>query len=233
MAPPPEQPRLPGRFAGYLKDWVTQSPTNLGSAVIVAVLVGSLPFGGWKPAERDAVALALPDEKVDAAPFEVTVHEARYAKDFGGELGEDYVEEGSEPPTHVILVLTLRNTSDQTLSRLDLRDSIHVSGLPDPVDYGGEPTAPAHRWTTQILDLEGEPASFSGVGPGMDYTIALHQRTAAATGDLPETLTVELMGKTYRQLSVANNYAWADPAPVAQVSVPLTPGVRITREGRP
>lgn len=218
---------------GYLKDWVTQSPANLGSAVIVAVLVGSLPFGGWKPAERDAVALALPGEKVDAAPFEVTVHEARYAKDFGGELGEDYVEEGSEPPTHVILVLTLRNTSDQTLSQLDLRDSIDVSGLPDPVDYGGEPTAPAHRWTSQLLDLEGEPSSFSGVGPGMDYTIALHQRTSAPTADLPETLTVQLMGKTYRQLSVADNYAWADPAAVAQVSVPLKPGVRITREGSP
>lgn len=198
-----------------MKNWVTASPANFGSAVIVAVLAVTLPFGGWREAEKDALAAPPVGERTTVAPFEVTVERAVHGVDLGGYLTESLVPD----ERHVVVILTLRNTTDQTLTTTDLRQFVAVRGLTAmDGDPEGEDSGPG--WT-QLLDVETEPGPLSGLVPGLDYQVALHRTVAAPAAELPEELTVRLSTLTYRQMSIADQYIWTDPAPAAEVVVPL------------
>lgn len=212
-----EQPGALRRALGWLRAWATKSPKNLGTVALVLILVLSLPFGGWRPAEPDEVPAKPPGVKVVAAPFEVTVERAVYGPDLGGAL----FEESYNTSQHVLVLVRVRNTSDDTLTSLDLRTSISVSGIPEPAGVSDEPEESRQGWVS-MFDASGPPDTLSGLGPGMDYVLGLHQRTLAPDAELDETeLTVTLSGKTYRQLSVADTFGWVDPATTATVTVPL------------
>lgn len=202
----------------WLKAWATKKPANAGTALLVVVLIISLPFGGWRPAAQDEIPQVQAGEAVTAAPFEIRILDAVYGEDLGGHLSP----EGFHDARHVMVVLSLRNTSDLTLSLLDLRDSLTISGLPEPAGAGGGPEdEPGQGWST-VLDVDGPPQALSGLAPGMDYIVGLHHRTLATDEALSEVeLTVSLSAKTYRQQSVSDLYRWMDPTLVATVSVPL------------
>lgn len=206
------------RLGERLRTWLTASPANAGTALLVLILLVSLPFGGWRPAAPDVLAQADPGEPVTAAPYELVVERAIYGPELGGELrNEDYLD-----GQHVLLLLRIRNTSDETLTVLDLRSTIEVRGLPEPLSLAGTPQDPRTAWAS-AYDVHDSPIELAGLGPGMDYVIGLHQRTAAPDSALPETLTVQISSQTYRQMSIADEYRWADPVPVATVVVPLDP----------
>lgn len=216
--PAPPRPGIVGRVGGRFKEWVTASPANLGSALLVAALVGSLPFGGWRAASGDEVAQVAVGQPVEADPFRITVQEARYGEDLGGALRQNYTE-GLQ---HVIVIVTLHNVSDATLRTSELRDTITIEGLPDPVDLLGDPVEEQHRWVNEVFEMvDDQPDVLAAYGPGMDYTLAFSQRTSATPEEMPETLTVTLDRRTYKQRTISKEFAWQDPAPVAEVTVPL------------
>lgn len=228
-----------------LRDWATASPANFGSASVVAVLALSLPFGGWREAEADPLTRQEPGTEITAAPFEVTVVRAVHATDLGGYLTEPY----TPGARHVVVELILRNTSDETLMLSDVRRALSVQGLPvaedeeetaarlEELGFGGEGsegvddagdvetetdtgTEEVVGWT-DFYDMEGEPGLLSGVVPGMDYHLGLHEIVEVPAGQLPEEVTVRLSTLTYRQMSITDQFIWTDPVPTAEVVVPL------------
>lgn len=250
--PEDEEPRgVVARVWTPVKGWATASPTNFGSAVIVAVLAATLPFGGWREAEEDPLATPDPGETLTVAPFEVTVERAVHGVDLGG-----YLTEPSTPGArHVVVELTLKNTSDETLSASDVRPLVSVRGLPaapDPLTEGedaqggtgdtsgdgasggisddtlddtadgtGTESDEIPVGWTDLYDLEAEPGLLTGLVPGLEYEVGLHQIVEVPAGELPEELTIRLSTLTYRQMSITDQYVWTDPVPTAEVVVPL------------
>lgn len=172
----------PVRAWTSLRDWATASPANFGSAAIVAVLAVSLPFGGWREAEEEPLSTPAPGTKVTAAPFEVTVERAVHGTDLGGFLTEPF----TPGARHVVVELTLRNTSDQTLMATDLRQLVSVRGLPEPEIAGGEGDGAADEDTAAALEamgFGGDDGSGDGGGADVDGADSEATDSEATDGD--------------------------------------------------
>jgi hypothetical protein len=173
----------------------------LGVGAGVAALAVSGLFGGLNDVHRPE----LPTVEVKAAdrgsPWNVTVLRARLISDLSP------LKPATAGNHWLGVVATVEVTADE--SRTDLADVLRLSGV-----AGLTSDEPAH--VVQMRDAT-EPVQLN---PGMPEDLAFVWEQAAGTPKAAE-VTLQIYGKTYRLDSIGDKMAWLDPAPRAQVVVPL------------
>lgn len=215
--PEHEGEERPGRLQQILsraQEWILAKPAHVGYVVVIAALLLTVPFGGLAAAPEEELQQVPAGSAATAAPWEITLDRAIY----GPELGGSFV---AGELTHVLLMGTLRNTSERTVPIADLEGSLHVSGLPGAADPLGTPLEDGaiDMSLGGLYDLRPTPIPLRALVPGLDYPIGIHL-TTTNSGALPEAIEVTLSTKTYRQSSLDSSYLWADPVSTAVLRVP-------------
>lgn len=224
-APEPEQP--PSRLATWAKVFGLTSDLITPSNVVVAILALTLlvvgVFGGWgAAAEADATEAEVPvkaaGERVEAKPFELTLHKAIATEEVAGRLPKT-------PGSRYLIVsadLTDRDSryveDDAGITGNLVRQdalSIDAAGL---VRYGkplpeGQAQAPS---VYRVNDTQGQQAFQPGV---LTPVIVVWEQ--ASSEPAPEHLTVTVNSYTWRRSSLDGHLFWTDPTPAARITLPV------------
>jgi hypothetical protein len=211
---------LPTRAGAAARSWVTTSPARAGYAAVGLVLLVSWPFGGWEPADADPPTSTAPGAEVVAAPFTVSVDRAVAGVDLGPPFWplDNGVNPDQADDQHLLLLLTVRNDSDRTLPVSEVfRGLVEVRGPAELVTTTGHPQAGVSAWSAVYTDHE-RPQPLAALGPGLEHQLLLHQ---PVSGEAPETVSVDLLQRTYRQSSLDDTMLWTDGTLRTTVTVPV------------
>lgn len=201
-------------LTGRARTWATATPYRLPTAIAVVGLVLSAPFGGWRTAPSEATPVVPAEQVAEAAPFEVTLDRAYFAARPSESFSE--LDPGQQ---YVVVLGTVTSRHDTSVDAPTLQAAITVLDLPQPVDALGaalEGAAPVPE-----IYSAADSTQLRRLGPDLTYEVGLVFRTAAA--ELPDELTLQVSGHTWRPDAFTREERWLDPAVAAEIVVPLAP----------
>lgn len=207
------RPTAVRRLTERAKTWLTASPRNAGYAVIVAALLLTIPFGGLAAAPQPD-PVSAPGETIAADPWEITLERVIYGRELGGTWLEPFDES-----QHVVVLATVRNTTDTTLLASELDRSLYIRGLPEGLDGLGSPLEDGRiRPQSSIYTLEPMTGELSALAPGITYEVGISLRTMSRT--VPDEVQIEVHKKTYRLASIEERMLWTDEELLTVVTLP-------------
>lgn len=200
------------KWYGYVSDILT--PSRIGLILGAALLLAVGLFGGWGAVDEaiDEVPVVETDEQFGAAPFEITVVSARVFDELEGYFP---AEEGSQ---YIAVSLKVENVSDRPVSSYILSSgtSLGVSGLATvELDSGPQPRVP------QVVRLA-DGLSERTFQPGLPVEILLVWQQDVTVPQAPE-VGVSFSGHIWRKSVMDGTFDWRNPAPAAQIALPLKP----------
>ncbi|RYI99982.1 MAG: hypothetical protein EON52_24650 [Actinomycetales bacterium] len=98
---------------------------------VAAVILASGLFGGLERAETTEIEALKVGRAVDTGPFDLTVERGRHTTEI-----ESSAFPSAPPARSVVVVATVRNRSDRSVSAATLRDSVRLSGVAGLLDDG-------------------------------------------------------------------------------------------------
>lgn len=191
--------------------------SQLATGVLLLGLVVSAPFGGWRDADGRGPQTVEPGATVSTGPLEITIDavgwSARPAASFSA----------STVGVYLMVNGTVRNPGSVPVQDEPLADTIRIKDLDGQIRSDLFTTTPVSDWAQAKPRLyhREDANAISSVGPSLTYRVAWVVERVGPGADLPETLTVEVRGQTYRRHSLNDRMEWLDSTPIATVTVPV------------
>jgi hypothetical protein len=199
--------------------WLGARPfSQLATGLLLAGLIISAPFGGWREAKpATVVTQAKAGETLDVGPMVLTLTDAywttRPAETFAAHKSGVY-----------LLVNGTARTNDKTTLGLEtIAGTVRlrgVAGLQRDIYLDG-PAVPEDKAVPTLFHRE-DAESLGAIGPGMTYRVAWAFSKQGSGTDLPDHVDVFVYRHTWRKSSITRVEEWLDRADAYTVRVPLT-----------
>ncbi|KQY59230.1 hypothetical protein ASD11_06520 [Aeromicrobium sp. Root495] len=178
---------------------------------VAAVILASGLFGGLERAETTEIEALKVGRAVDTGPFDLTVERGRHTTEI-----ESSAFPSAPPARSVVVVATVRNRSDRSVSAATLRDSVRLSGVAGLLDDGRRAKKGADVRPQVLLPADG--SALSTVVPGVTYEVAFVW-DQAVDSEPPSSVGVEIRSHTRRKSTIDGQQGWFDPTAVRRGSV--------------
>ncbi|RYJ05246.1 MAG: hypothetical protein EON52_12555 [Actinomycetales bacterium] len=176
-----------------------------------AVILASGLFGGLERAETAEIEALEVGRTVDTGPFDLSIERGRTTTEL-----EPSSFSSAPPSRSVVLVASVRNLSDHSVSAATLQDSVGLSGVAGLLD-DGRPAKKGADVRPRVLVLA-DGSALSTVVPGLTYEVALVWDQAADSAP-PSSVGVEIRSHTARKSTLDGQQGWFDPTAVRRGSV--------------
>ena len=201
-----------GRFLGLFSGVLDRSTVTV--LVLAALLAGVGATGGWAGAQDQESTLLAADvgAALAADPLTVTVKKA-FVADTIPTLAP------ARPGSRFVLVtVTVENTSPRPVDARVTAASFGVSlqGL----RQFGRPVPQDSARPDVVRAIDATP--LGALQPGIEQNLALVWEQDAAQ-QVPDTVSVVVIGHTWRISALDGSWQWFDPTPAANVELPLAP----------
>ncbi len=205
--------------------WAIDRPLRqVVTGIGLFLLLLTAPFGGWAKAPATATgperfAVGKP---MTLGPLELTVDRASWNTDPSNTFGP------SKVGAYLLVIGHLRNSSNAMVPVGVMKDHLRLTGLTnvlasmDVTDPKENPVPPDKADYT--LYNAPDTTVLSSVAPGLTYEVAYVFEVKGTT--LPDRVTVDTFGYTWRKSSLDQTEMWLDRTPVGTVTVPLHEGVK-------